>query len=92
MADTVKITAEKRTEFGKGAARRIRRESKIPAVLYGHGADPIHLTLPGHDTMLAVKTANAVLNLVITTATTAMTGMMAAMRRRMVFTLGFPPA
>ncbi|QQR99821.1 MAG: 50S ribosomal protein L25/general stress protein Ctc [Austwickia sp.] len=65
MADTVKITAEKRTEFGKGAARRIRRESKIPAVLYGHGADPIHLTLPGHDTMLAVKTANAVLNLVI---------------------------
>ena len=65
MADTVKITAEKRTEFGKGAARRIRRESKIPAVLYGHGNDPIHLTLPGHDTMLAVKTANAVLNLVI---------------------------
>ena len=43
-----KITAENRTEFGKGAARRIRREDKIPAVVYGHGNDPIHLTLPGH--------------------------------------------
>jgi len=50
-----KITAETRTEFGKGAARRIRREDKVPAVLYGHGNDPIHLTLPGHDTMLALK-------------------------------------
>jgi large subunit ribosomal protein L25 len=50
-----KITAESRTEFGKGAARRIRREDKVPAVLYGHGNDPIHLTLPGHDTMLALK-------------------------------------
>ncbi|HEY5783918.1 MAG TPA: 50S ribosomal protein L25, partial [Microlunatus sp.] len=39
-----KITAEKRNEFGKGAARRIRRENKIPAVVYGHGNDPIHLT------------------------------------------------
>lgn len=65
MADTVKITAEKRSEFGKGAARRIRRDNKIPAVLYGHGSDPIHLTLPGHDTMLAVKVANAVITLVI---------------------------
>jgi large subunit ribosomal protein L25 len=50
-----KITAEKRTEFGKGAARRIRRDHKIPAVVYGHGNDPIHLTLPGHDTMMAIK-------------------------------------
>ncbi|HVX55461.1 50S ribosomal protein L25/general stress protein Ctc [Nocardioides sp.] len=50
-----KITAEKRTEFGKGAARRIRRENKIPAVIYGHGAEPIHVTLPGHDTMMALK-------------------------------------
>ncbi|MCA0436247.1 MAG: 50S ribosomal protein L25/general stress protein Ctc [Austwickia sp.] len=63
MADTVQITAEQRTEFGKGAARRIRRARKIPAVLYGHGSDPIHLTLPGHETMMAVKTANAVLGL-----------------------------
>ena len=60
-----KITAEKRTEFGKGAARRIRREDKIPAVVYGHGNDPIHLTLPGHDTMMALKHggANALLEL-----------------------------
>ena len=57
----VKIQAESRTEFGKGAARRIRRESKVPAVLYGHGTDPVHITLPGHDTMLALKTANALL-------------------------------
>ncbi len=49
------IKAESRTEFGKGAARRIRRADKIPAVLYGHGNDPIHITLPGHDTMMALK-------------------------------------
>jgi large subunit ribosomal protein L25 len=60
-----KITAEKRTEFGKGAARRIRRDDKIPAFVYGHGNDPIHLTLPGHDTMMALKHggANALLEL-----------------------------
>jgi large subunit ribosomal protein L25 len=57
----IKLSAEQRTEFGKGAARRIRRENKVPAVLYGHGSDPIHVTLPGHDTMLALKTANALL-------------------------------
>ncbi|WP_459985365.1 50S ribosomal protein L25/general stress protein Ctc [Nocardioides sp. AN3] len=50
-----KITAEKRTEFGKGAARRIRRDNKIPAVVYGHGSDAIHVTLPGHETMMALK-------------------------------------
>jgi large subunit ribosomal protein L25 len=60
-----KITAEMRTEFGKGAARRIRRDHKIPAVVYGHGNDPVHLTLPGHDTMMALKHggANALLEL-----------------------------
>jgi len=60
-----KITAELRTEFGKGAARRIRREHKIPAVVYGHGNDPMHLTLPGHSTMMALKHggANALLEL-----------------------------
>ena len=59
------IKAEPRTEFGKGAARRIRRADKVPAVIYGHGTDPIHVTLPGHDTMLALKHggANAVLNI-----------------------------
>jgi len=62
-----KITAEQRTEFGKGAARRIRREDKIPAVIYGHGNDPVHVTLPGHATMMALKHggANALLDLEI---------------------------
>jgi large subunit ribosomal protein L25 len=60
-----KITAESRTEFGKGAARRIRRADKVPAVVYGHGNEPIHITLPGHDTMMALKHggANALLEL-----------------------------
>ena len=60
-----KITAETRTEFGKGAARRIRRADKVPAVIYGHGNDPIHVTLPGHDTMMALKHggSNALLEL-----------------------------
>lgn len=59
----IRLEAEVRTEFGKGAARRIRRDNKIPAVLYGHGTEPVHLTLPGHDTMLALKHANAILTL-----------------------------
>ena len=61
----VKIIAEARTEFGKGAARRIRRADKIPAVLYGHGTDPVHITLPGHDTLLALRTNNALLSVVL---------------------------
>ena len=60
-----KIKAELRSEFGKGAARRIRRADKIPAVVYGHGEEPLHITLPGHETMLAVKQANALLELEI---------------------------
>jgi large subunit ribosomal protein L25 len=55
MADDLKINAEIRTQFGKGAARRIRRDDKVPAVIYGHGNDPTHITLPGHDTMMALK-------------------------------------
>jgi large subunit ribosomal protein L25 len=62
---TEKIPAETRPEFGKGAARRIRRADKIPAVVYGHGNDTVHVTLPGHDTMMALKHggANALLEL-----------------------------
>ncbi|KRA38474.1 MULTISPECIES: 50S ribosomal protein L25/general stress protein Ctc [unclassified Nocardioides] len=62
---TEKIKAEIRAEFGKGAARRIRRENKIPAVVYGHGNEPIHVTLPGHETMMAIRHggANALLEL-----------------------------
>ncbi|MFE4828866.1 50S ribosomal protein L25/general stress protein Ctc [Streptomyces sp. NPDC056672] len=59
----VKISAEIRTEFGKGAARRTRRANKVPAVIYGHGADTVHVTLPGHDLMMALKTANALIGL-----------------------------
>lgn len=59
----IKLTAETRTEFGKGAARRIRRESKVPAVLYGHGTDPLHVTLPGHDLMIALRNSNALLSI-----------------------------
>ncbi|MBO0810983.1 MAG: 50S ribosomal protein L25/general stress protein Ctc, partial [Microlunatus sp.] len=59
----VKLTAELRTEFGKGAARRIRRAQKIPAVLYGHGTDPVHITLPGHETLLALREHNALLSI-----------------------------
>lgn len=64
MSDN-KLVAEKRTQFGKGAARKIRRDHKIPAVMYGHGAEPVHITLPGHDTMMALKVANALLTIVI---------------------------
>ncbi|CAM5547488.1 50S ribosomal protein L25/general stress protein Ctc [Streptomyces fumanus] len=59
----VKISAETRTEFGKGAARRIRRADKVPGVLYGHGSDPIHLTFPGHELLLALRTPNVLIAL-----------------------------
>jgi large subunit ribosomal protein L25 len=61
----VKLTAEPRTEFGKGAARRLRRDHKVPAVLYGHGTEPVHVALPGHATMLALKHSNTLLELQI---------------------------
>ena len=57
----VHIAAETRTEFGKGAARAIRREGRVPAVLYGHGTETRHLSLPGHELMLALKTPNVLL-------------------------------
>lgn len=58
MSD-IKLVAEARTEFGKGAARRTRRNNQIPAVLYGHGTDPVHVALPAHQTTLALKHSNA---------------------------------
>ncbi|MFD1662327.1 50S ribosomal protein L25/general stress protein Ctc [Streptomyces caeni] len=68
----VKLAAETRTEFGKGAARRIRRASKVPGVLYGHGSDPLHLTLPGHDLLLALRTPNVLISLDIDGETRAL--------------------
>lgn len=59
----IRLSASERVEFGKGAARRIRRSSQIPAVLYGHGEPLRHITLPGHATMLAVKVPNQLLSL-----------------------------
>ncbi len=59
----ISLPAERRSAFGKGAARKIRRDNKIPAVLYAHGSDPIHITLPGHATMMALKTANVLLSI-----------------------------
>ncbi len=59
----VRIAAEPRTEFGKGAARRTRRAGLVPAVLYGHGEETRHVVLPGHELMLALKTPNVLIQL-----------------------------
>ncbi|GGU73013.1 50S ribosomal protein L25/general stress protein Ctc [Lentzea flava] len=63
----VRLAAEQRTEFGKGAARRTRRAGKIPAVLYGHGSDPKHLALPALEFARVVREhgQNAVLTLAL---------------------------
>lgn len=60
-----KLTADARTEFGKGFARRLRAAGKIPAVIYGHGTEPLHVALPGHETALILRKANQVLDLQI---------------------------
>jgi len=59
------ISAVSRSEFGKGAARRSRRAGLVPAVLYGHGTDPVHVALPEHELGLALRVANAVLQISI---------------------------
>ncbi|GAA2961456.1 MULTISPECIES: 50S ribosomal protein L25/general stress protein Ctc [Streptomyces] len=61
----IKLATEVRTEFGKGAARRIRRANQVPGVVYGHGAEPVHVTLPGHDLLLALRTPNVLIGLEI---------------------------
>jgi large subunit ribosomal protein L25 len=70
----VRLAAEPRTEFGKGAARRTRRAGKIPAVLYGHGSDPKHLALPALEFARVVREhgQNAVLTLDIDSSGTEM--------------------
>ena len=63
MVDIINIPGTLRTEFGKGYARRVRQNNQIPAVVYGHGAEPLHVVLPGHDMMLASRNPNAVLEI-----------------------------
>ncbi|WP_309105207.1 50S ribosomal protein L25/general stress protein Ctc, partial [Microbacterium sp.] len=63
MAEDNKVVAEARDSFGKGAARKIRAAGKIPAVIYGHGGEPQHVTLPGHQTALIIRRANAIIDL-----------------------------
>ncbi|GEC98288.1 50S ribosomal protein L25 [Kocuria varians] len=63
MVDVITIPATLRTEFGKGYARRLRANDQIPAVIYGHGAEPLHVVLPGHEMMLASRNPNAVLEI-----------------------------
>ncbi|MEE1619059.1 50S ribosomal protein L25/general stress protein Ctc [Brachybacterium sp. J153] len=65
-----KLNVELREDFGKGAARRLRVEGRVPAVLYGHGQDPVHLSLPGHETALAARNPNALLELALADGTT----------------------
>jgi len=57
------LKTEARASFGKGAARKIRATGKIPAVIYGHGTDPQHVTLPGHEVGLILRKSNQVLEL-----------------------------
>lgn len=61
------IAAEARTNFGKGAARKLRAAGRIPAVVYGHGTEPVHISLPAHETGLIIRRANAVLDLALPT-------------------------
>ena len=63
MSDDTKVGAERRTTFGKGAARRLRAAGKIPAVIYGHGTEPQHIALPAHEIGLLLRRSNAVLEL-----------------------------
>lgn len=63
MSEDTKVVAELRESFGKGFARRLRAAGKIPAVIYGHGTDPVHVALPGHQVSLIIRRANALLEL-----------------------------
>lgn len=63
MTEDNKVAAELRTSFGKGFARRLRAAGQIPAVIYGHGTDPVHVALPGHQVGLLIRRANALLEL-----------------------------
>ena len=59
----VGIKGALRNEFGKGASRRIRRDGLVPAVIYGHGEKPTHISLPAREVGIAIKTSNVLLNI-----------------------------
>ena len=59
----VSIKGAHRNEFGKGASRRIRRDGQVPAVIYGHGEKPVHISLPAKEVGVAIKTSNVLLNI-----------------------------
>lgn len=63
MADNQQMVAETRNQFGKGAARKLRVAGKVPAVVYGHGSEPMHVSVPAHEMMLVARRANALLEL-----------------------------
>ena len=59
----IKIAGARRTEFGKGASRRTRRDGLVPAVIYGHGENPIHISLPARELGIALKSSNVLLDI-----------------------------
>ena len=61
----VTINGVARTEFGKGASRRARRDGLVPAVIYGHGEKPKHVALPARELAAALKTSNVLLDIVV---------------------------
>jgi len=63
MSQEFKIVGELRNSFGKGAARKLRAAGKTPAVIYGHGSTPRHITVPAHEIALILRTKNAILDL-----------------------------
>jgi large subunit ribosomal protein L25 len=63
MSETYKLTGEVRSTFGKGAARKFRAAGQTPAVIYGHGTEPRHITLPAHEIALVLRHKNAIIDL-----------------------------
>ncbi len=65
MSDTIAMSAVARSDFGKGAARRLRRTGLVPAVIYGSGTDPVHVAIDGHDLAQALKKPRVVLSITL---------------------------
>ena len=63
MSETYKLNGEVRSTFGKGAARKFRAAGQTPAVIYGHGTEPRHITLPAHEVALVLRHKNAIIDL-----------------------------